>query len=54
MAQIDNSSVPVARFLGQPLVVKVSLRDPDGRVAESKVRINVAATTIGDDESQKK
>ena len=52
--QIDNSSVPVARFLGQPLDVKVSLRDPDGRVAESKVRINVAATTIGDDESQKK
>jgi hypothetical protein len=46
--QIDNSSVPVARFLGQPLEVKVSLRDPDGRVAESKVRINVAATTIGD------
>ena len=52
--QIDNSSVPVARFLGQPLDVKVSLRDADGRVAESTVRINVAATTIGDDETQKK
>ena len=46
--QLDNSSVPVGLFLGKPLDVKVSVRDADGRVAESSGHVNVAENTIGD------
>jgi hypothetical protein len=46
--QLDNSSVPVAKFLGQPLDVKLVVSDTDGKTAETHVRVNVAATTIGD------
>jgi hypothetical protein len=44
--QLDNSSVPVERFLAQPLDVKVSLRDSTGQTGEATVHLNVAATTI--------
>lgn len=46
--QIDNSSVPVADFLGKPLDVSVAVLDVNGAHAEEHVRVNVAANTIGD------
>ncbi len=46
--QLDNASVPVERFLGRPLDVKVALRDASGQSVEAAVRVNVAAKTVGD------
>ena len=46
--QLDNASVPVQKFLGQPLDVRVAVRDAEGRVAETGIHVNVGATTIGD------
>jgi hypothetical protein len=46
--QIDNSSVPVARFLGKALDLHVALRDQNGTTAEASAKVRVAETTIGD------
>jgi hypothetical protein len=46
--QLDNSSVPVARFLGKPLDLHVALADTNGTTAEAQVRVQVAENTIGD------
>ncbi len=46
--QLDNASVPVQSFLGQPLDVKVSVSDVDGKSAAALKHVNVAANTIGD------
>ena len=46
--QLDNSSTPVQSFLGQPLDVKVSVSDVDGKSAAAEQRVNVDPKTIGD------
>jgi hypothetical protein len=46
--QLDNASVPVQKFLGQPLDVSVVVADPEGATATAKIHVNVAANTIGD------
>jgi hypothetical protein len=46
--QLDNASVPVDKFLAQPLDLNVTVHDTDGRPAEAKARVNVAANTIGE------
>ena len=46
--QLDNASVAVQKFLGQPLDVKVVVSDADGKSAEARGRVSVAANTIGD------
>jgi hypothetical protein len=46
--QLDNASVPVAKFLSQPLDVTVTVRDANGRSADAHKRVNVAANTIGE------
>ena len=46
--QLDNASVPVQKFLGQPLEVRVVVTDSDGTSAQASARVGVAATTIGD------
>jgi len=40
--------VAVARFLAQPLDVKVEVKDASGTAGEAAVRVQVAATTVGD------
>jgi hypothetical protein len=46
--QLDNASVPVQKFLGQPLDVKLVVSDTDGKSAETHGRVSVAEKTIGD------
>lgn len=46
--QLDNASVLVQRFLGQPLDVKIVVSDTDGQTAQQIVHVNVAKETIGD------
>ncbi len=46
--QLDNASVPVQKFLGQPLDVNVLVSDQEGATASASIRIDVAANTIGD------
>jgi hypothetical protein len=46
--QLDNASVPVQKFLGQPLDVKLVVSDTDGKSAETRARVSVANETIGD------
>lgn len=46
--QLDNSSVLVQKFLGQPLDLKIVVSDTDGQTAQTDVHVNVGATTIGD------
>ncbi len=46
--QLDNASVPVQSFLGRPLDVKIVVSDTDGKSAEARARVGVAANTIGD------
>jgi hypothetical protein len=46
--QLDNASVPVQKFLGQPLDVHVLVADPEGQTAEASIHVAVAANTIGD------
>jgi hypothetical protein len=46
--QLDNATVAVARFLSQPLDLKVDVRDASGRTGEDALRVQVAATTVGD------
>lgn len=46
--QLDNSSVPLERFLGKPLELHVALRDANGVTGEAGVRVQVAANSIGD------
>jgi hypothetical protein len=46
--QLDNASVPVQKFLGQPLDINVVVADPEGATASASIHVNVAANTIGD------
>ncbi|MGH7280293.1 MAG: hypothetical protein ACRELY_02130 [Polyangiaceae bacterium] len=46
--QLDNSTVPVQKFLGQPLDVKIVVSDTDGQTAEQIAHVKVGPTTIGD------
>ncbi len=46
--QLDNASVPVAKFLAQPLNVKVSVSDATGQTGEAQLRVSVAEHTIGE------
>jgi hypothetical protein len=46
--QLDNASVPVQSFLGQPLDLRVTVTDSDGKTASAGAHVNVDPKTVGD------